>query len=318
MPTGSQLVLNRRTLPEGEPDLVMRPCAAARDLLIFTASAHGQSFYSFANARNVAMYQLEPDYFYPGHTFSGVGRYLLLRVVNAQPGARLELWLTASLRNAAGHTVPPAAAVGTRRVLFPIEGRGSARVFSPSLPLARIDGQDFVLLDLGRNGTLSDPKRTWIERLFGRGKGFLDPRFLTSYVRDVSLVSGAEYSHLVAPSALANFPADLADKALEYSGIYEDGWVGARSYAVLRGGPASTLSFRANVLPRPHGQRLTILVDGRVVLARPVQPGAIDIRVRVPASSLRRKIELRFAGEVPLEAPDTRHAAAHISFLGLS
>ena len=49
----------------------------------------------------------------------------------------------------------------------------------------------------------------------------LDPRSLTSYVRDVSLVTPAQYDRLRAPSAIRSIPADLANLNLEYSGIYE-------------------------------------------------------------------------------------------------
>ena len=73
----------------------------------------------------------------------------------------------------------------------------------------------------------------------------LDPRSLTSYVRDVSLVTPAQYGRLRAPSAIRSIPADLANLNLEYSGIYEDGWVARTSYAQLAGGPPGRLAIRA-------------------------------------------------------------------------
>ena len=42
LPTGSQLALNRRSLPEGSPDLGVLPCGSPRNLLAFIVSSLGQ------------------------------------------------------------------------------------------------------------------------------------------------------------------------------------------------------------------------------------------------------------------------------------
>ena len=117
----------------------------------------------------------------------------------------------------------------------------------------------------------------------------LDPRFLTSYVRDVSLVSNAEYDRLAAPSMIQSVPADLANPNLEYSGIFEDGWVGRESYAQLSGGPSGRLMIRADVLARRRGQRLQVLVNGKTLVSRRVAPGspALDLPLRPPRAGGR-------------------------------
>ena len=66
-------------------------------------------------------------------------------------------------------------------------------------------------------------------------------------------MSNAEYDRLAAPSTIQSIPADLANPNLEYSGIFEDGWVGRESYAQLSGGPSGRLMIRADVLARPAG-----------------------------------------------------------------
>jgi hypothetical protein len=144
----------------------------------------------------------------------------------------------------------------------------------------------------------------------------LDPRALTSYVRDVSLVSTAEYDALDAPRAIERFPEDLSDLGLEYSGLYEDGWVGRESYVHLAGGPAADLVLRADVLAGGGSQRLRVFVNGSRTDARKVAPGSLELRLRLPASEGRRKIELRWDVETPLAPPDRRSAAAHLRFLG--
>jgi len=314
LPTGSEVVINRRSLPEGSPSLVGMKCAAAHDLLGFVSSELGESFYLPEHRPNVSYYQLENDYFFPGAKLAGFGRYALFRVLGATGNARLELNLTMSLQHNGSNQLPPAAVVGTTRTSFPIVGRGSARVFSAPLRYQNIAGAPYILLDLGANGQLNKYPRVGLARLYGRSV-IIDPRFLTGYVRDVSLVSETEYRRLRPPQVLQHFPADLANQNLEYSGIYEDGWVGEGSYAVLAAGPAAELQLRASV-PRGAGKHLEVLVGGHIVASLPVMPGALNLRVPVPSSSVPRRVELRFAKTIRLKAPDLRPASALLSFLG--
>ncbi len=316
MPTGSQLVLNRRALPEGSRDLVALDCAKARNILVFVVSSVGQPFSIPATRSAVSFWQLEPDYFYPGHTFSGFGRYALFQILRPSSSVRLELNFSTSLIQNRSRRLPPVTAVGGGRVRFPVIGNGSAHVYSPPLRPQMIDGQPYVLLDMGENGGFPPVSRPGVTGLWERSIP-LDPRRLTSYIRDVSLVSGAQYRELRAPSMLDSFPADLTDRGLEYSGIYEDGWVGQDSYAMLAGGDPASLVVRAEVLQR-SGQHLRVLVDGHTVASRSVKGGSLQLGVPVPASRARRRVELIWSGDVALKAPDSRRAAARLDFLGLS
>ena len=78
---------------------------------------------------------------------------------------------------------------------------------------------------MGQAGSSPERPRHGIDNLWGESIAS-DPRSLTSYVRDISLVSDAEYRQLRAPTLLEEFPSALGNADLEYSGIYEDGWVG--------------------------------------------------------------------------------------------
>ncbi|MGD0455440.1 MAG: hypothetical protein ABSB69_17785 [Solirubrobacteraceae bacterium] len=314
LPSGTEIPLNRRTLPEGSPSLYWAPCSAAHNLLTFTNSKLGEPYYLSENRRTVGYYQLEADPYYPGRTFAGFGRYVLMRVYGPEHGARLELDFTTTLRQNGSNRLPSVAVVGSSRMPLPLVGRGSARVFSGPLQFQVIDGAPYVLLDAGEEGVRFHSKRTGLDGLYGSSIP-LDPRLLTSYVRNISLISEAEYSLLSPPSALSIFPTDLANEDLEYSGIYEDGWVAEDSYAVLAGGPAANLELRAGV-PPGAGKHLTALVDGRVVASVAAPPGLLNVSVHVPASSTSRRVELRFAKSIKLHAPDLRPASAHLIFLG--
>ena len=177
LPTGSELTINRLTLPEGSPLLKRESCTAARDQLAFTNSSLGNGYYAGGSFRSKSLWQAENDLFYPGHTFSGVGRYLLFRVLGPTAGMRLELNFTATLVHNGSNAIPTAAVVGDSRIRLPLVGRGSARVYSQPLRPQMIDGQPYVLIDFGRAGRPLAYPRSGLQGIFGQHVQ-IDPRFL--------------------------------------------------------------------------------------------------------------------------------------------
>jgi hypothetical protein len=316
LPTGSQTVLNRRMLPEGSPDLSFQDCAAVKNLLVFTVSNLGDSFFLPEDIRAVSLWQLEPDYFVRGKTMSGLGRYVLLELVRPTQNVRLTMDLTSSLRQDGSNLIPPASVLGDRRMRLPVVGRGSARVFSAPLRPRIIGGRPYVLLDMGVDGRFTPVPRPGLVGLWGKSVP-LDPRRLTAHVRDMSLVSAAEMEALPAPAEISSFPDDLADENLEYSGIYEDGWVAERSYATLSSTGSDNLVVKADVLPQ-KGQRLRVLVDGRVVASPTVSGPKLDLQIPIDPSKGRRRVELRWDSARPISEADKRPAAALLTFLGFT
>lgn len=314
VPSGTQSVLNRRSLPEGSPDIVARPCARLRNTLVFTSSRLGSGYYAFVHRQRVAFYPVERDGAFKGHTFSGFGRYVLLRIVRPAAAVRLEVDLSTTLMDT---TLPKAVLIGTHRVPLSMVGSGSARVFSPTFRPQVIDGEPYVLLDLGRDGRLIRDSRPGLESLYGTSVP-IDPRYLTAFVRDLSLVPDSQYRALRRPAALASFPTALADPNLEYSGIYENGWVAKDSYAVLAGGPAADLVIRAQVPPASEEQRLAVFLDGHRVAARRVAPGQLDFAVALPASEVPRRVDLRWrVASTKLPAPVLGPVSALLQYLGV-
>lgn len=314
LPTGTQIPVNRSALParEGE-DIVAQPCADVRNKLVFTASTLGWGFFAFSARNAVSFYPPEGDSFFAGRTYAAFGRYALFRVLQPARQVRVELALTTTNLQKA---LPPASVLGAARTKFPLVGIGSGRVFSAPVQMQMIGGSPYVLLDLGRNGALPRDQRPGLEGVYGRSVP-LDPRYLTAFVRNVSLVSEREYEQLRRPTSLSAFPAALENPNLEYSGVEENGFVGRDSYVVLAGGKAADLVVRAGVLAAPSGQRVQMIVNGKEVAARAVAAGPLSLRVHLPASSAPRRIELhwRFAPRLP--APDNRTVAAILQYVGV-
>jgi hypothetical protein len=316
-PTGTQVVLNRRLMPDGSRDLAAVDCAKAENLLIFVVSSRGQASTLPLNRNAVSFWQLEDDPAFPGRTFSGFGRYALLQIVNPSPTVRLELDFTRTYSPGSDGSfrLPPASVDASDRVSFPVVGEGAAHVFSPPVRPRVIGGQSYVLIDAGNPAELPTVRRSGLTGLWGRGIP-LDPRHLTSYVRNVSVVSESEYRRLRRPRFIGRIPADLGRRNQTYSGIFEDGWVGSRSYVDLAGGGRADLSLRADVLPTSARQRLVVRVNGIVVRTVSPKPGLLTLTMTVPASRGDRRVQLDWSQSAKLNAPDQRRVSARLVYIG--
>lgn len=319
-----QGIVNRRNTPNIDGALFRTlELAHASDLLIFASSEFGVPYYTSPENRfagRVSMFQQESDFFYPKSTMVSLGRDSLFRVVNPSSKFRLVLEYTASLNGDGESRIPPISVVGVERTFVAAEGRGSARLFSPVIQPQRIGGGSYVLLDLGRSGFRFPNRRTGLMALYGTHIP-LDLRVIVGFGRDISALSEEEYEDMAAPEGVANFPADLLNKGLEYSGIYEDGWVAESSYVILEQkvdrSPLLVRLTVPSIAGRLASSRLIVLMDGSEVARESLT--ARESTFTIPGGIVgKHRVELVFDGVVKLPAPDTRPVSAMIRSIGFS
>lgn len=327
------------------------PVAEARNHLVFVASEMGMPYWAGGGRARYALYQLENEpTFFRGSTMAGVGRHLLFQVLNPSESVRVVVELTSSYRSDGANALPPAYAVGDRRLPVGLVGRGSARVVSPPLRPQVINGMAYVALDLGEDGKQFPTPRTGLMNLYGTDVS-TDRRRLVGFVRDVSVVSEEQYRAMAPPVSLENFGCkwyqlsqhDLRKADVEYSGLYEDGWVAERAFVRLAQ-PAAPSRVVARGVAAPQADPATerwaeLVVDGQAVDRRRIKPELyFELSAPVPppdvwaASSsgvstssspaaagggrAPRRIEVRFSQVEPLRAPDNRPVAARMEFIG--
>jgi hypothetical protein len=316
-----QSAFNRWRLRDICPDASFSaiPLKQARNYLVFIRSELGQHYYAFTTASNIALYQLEPDYFYSGQSMIGIGRYLLFEAINPSATVRIVLEMTKSIQGDGENKLPPAMVIGEERLPFGIAGRGSMRRYSPPIIPQKIDGHDYVLIDMGQEGQYYSEVRTGLMSLYGADVR-RDPRPLVGYARDIALVTEEEYTQMQPPAALSVFPKDLANRTLEYSGIYEDGWLSEDVFLRLQQPKnARELVIRGTV-PLIDAQEfvtdVVVLLDGQEVTQQTLKSGALEIRVPSPKGAGPRQVELRFSKMQRLSGGDSRPVTVSIRFIG--
>ena len=316
--TGVNSVFNRRHLGEQAAPVLLKAYPDVSNHLVFMQSDLGQHYYTYTVRRRIALYQIEADPYNPGRTMAGVGRHLLFRVVNPGAGTRLALDLTTSFKGDGENRLPPAVVIGASSVPLPLVGRGSARVCSAPVTPRTIGGSAYLALDMGVEGAIVPVLRRGLMALYGRDV-LLDSRYVVGFARDISLVNAADCEAVAPPRALARFPGDLGDPALEYSGIFEDGWVSGHAYVQLARPPGGgTLRLRGRGSPALLGviaPQLTVSLDGRAVAHETVLRD-FAVEIPVPPGAGRVRVDLQTPGESRLPAPDSRLIAFRLRFIG--
>lgn len=315
----SQSIFNRWQvkIPTTE-NFALQPLNTVTNWLMFISSLRGKHFY-LGEQNTTSFFQLEPDWFYPGQTFAGMGRYSLFRVINPSQTFRVAMSITASLQGDGQNLLPNPIAIGAERQPLPVTGRGSARVFSPPLTSQLIAGQPYLSIDMGALGQQFADRRSGVARLYGNDFT-TDSRKIVGFVRDISLVSEADYQHRNLPARLEKFPLDLANPDLDYSGFYEDGWISESAFVSLDQ-PSNTSQFilqgSVYALNNPSFRtELKLLLDGQEVARKVLSPGEFAFAVRLASPPGRHRIDLRSSHIQSLPGSDRRPTAFQVKFLG--
>lgn len=344
--TAKHSAFNRRHHLRDDPrrNFYVLPVAGATNHLIFIASERGMPYWAGGGRARYALFQLEKEpTFFRDSTMAGVGRHLLFQVLSPSETVRLVLELTSSHRADGDNALPAgAAAVGARRRSMGLIGRGSARVVSPPLRPQVINGLAYVALDLGEEGKQFPTPRAGLMNLYGTDVS-TDRRRLVGFLRDVSALSEAQYRSMALPTHIEHFgfkwyqavSHDLRKPDVEYSGLYEDGWVAEQAYTRLAE-PRRACRVIARGVAAPLADPATerwgeLLVDGVTVDRRRLEGGlSFELSADMPARSsppessssdrgaagTPRRVELRFSQVERLQAPDNRPVAARMEFIG--
>jgi hypothetical protein len=253
---------------------------------------------------------IQGDPFFPAATFVASGRYISFQVLNPSP--RVRVLLAGSATAIAGEqTLQTVSVVGDKRVSVPLTGQGSARVVSEPVSVQHVWDSNFLMLDLGNPTPPPESKNPFM----------WDPRRISLYVRDVSLLTEEEYAAMRPPEGVKTFPDGLTEKTLEYSGCAEEGSVGRQSWFRLTSpGPAAALVVRGK-LPKAPG--LTALKNELVVRWNGAELGRASInadefewRAPAPVAAGAGKLELEFARAYSSPPALPRSVSAKLTSLG--
>lgn len=294
-----------------------------RNRLVFIHSELGPHYYSSARFK-AAFFQREREPVTGGSVyFHGTGRYNLFRVVRPSEKIRLVVDFTRTPLGGDRYPLPKAAKViGKEDYSLGFVGYGSARVVSPPIEPETFEQQAYLTVDFGEKALPILKRKTGLMRLWG-DRFNLDDRRLVGFTRDISLITEAEYQQLQRPSRIADFPRDLSRyPGLEYSGLFEDGWVGPDSYFKLAAShPGQVVYFKGYIPDTPvyrtRGLDLTISINDKPTEIVNLKTGEFTLTRLVREPAAVTTIRLQFSGSMPYGDSDTRYLSAFVRELSV-
>lgn len=286
---------------------------------IFVHSSKGAHYYS-GNRKNAAFFQNENDIFPPG-MFASMGRYLLLQTPSQNEDSKFLIDITATLQKKRGSTLPIVLLNGDQdhKIQADFVGRGSGRLYVDKLPTTQIMGNQYTLIDFNVPVESFPNKPTLPSFLYGNDI-LVDMRKIAVFARALRSVSIDEYNKLIPPASLSSFPADLKNVALEYSGIYEDGWMSEESFFKLKRANSASYLIVIGSVPyikdKAFQTTVTIKLNGQEVATKKVGLGDFQIDVPVQPKNEISKVDILYGSTQTLPGADGRVAAGLLKFVG--
>ncbi len=310
-----------RIPPAAQPQSFFKliPAEDVRNHLVFMHSGRGNHYY-LGDRNRISLYQPEADPFTTLQDMTGLGRFMLLRV--ERPDEEFYLRISASKTfMGRGHTAwsPGSRVLGEHDVPLAFSGHGAVnRIVGPIRPVMR-DGAAYIAIDFNETPFQFPSKRGGLQSLYNTNVP-LDSRKLVGYGRDISALSPAQFADLQRPTKLTQFPNDiLFARGLEFSGIYEDGWLSPKSEFVLGGGGptawARVRGFVPNLPGDPLGSGTMKLQLPSGTVEVPAAIGSFDWLVPIGADDPAARIGFQFTADAPLPHGDDRPVGAKLDWL---
>ena len=289
-----------------------------KDHLIFVHSFLSPHYYSSARFR-AAFFQREPEPYSDGEMyFHGTGRFTLFRIMNPSPNLRMIIDFSRTSLGRSREKLPDKAILaGDRDYKLPFVGFGSARIVSPIFKPEYYEKEAFITLDFNDVALPIEKEKTGLMLLYGR-KYNLDDRRLVGFTRDISVITQEQYEALPRPTKIANFPTDLYRyKGLEYSGLYEDGWMADDAYLKLGAShPGQVLRFKGFVPDIPKfktdGVNVTISINNTPTEIVNLKAGEFDLPRLIKEASAITTISLHFSDSEKYGDDDPRKVSAFV------
>jgi hypothetical protein len=297
------------------------PYQNVRNWLVFIPSSLGPDYYY--ERFGASFYQPELDPYRPGSFMSSVGRFFLVQVVHPTDKLRVRVSLTRSILGSNRLALPTTATIqGESLARLPFLGDGSGNVYSEAITPLIKDGQPYLAIDFGLSPSAFPNKKAGLMRLYNR-EFSIDHRRLVGFSRDISAISDEEYQHLQRPRKIEGFPSDLlSNTGLEYSGIYEDGWISRTSFVKL--GPSTKgesviIEGMVPMLDKLGNGALTVKaqINDAPPEIRALKPGNFRLAAPIGVPEPVTKLRLEFSDSASLPGGDGRSVAALVRSISI-
>jgi hypothetical protein len=317
-----ELSLFNKLHPRGSAPLQLfrkQTVAETQNLLVFVHSSRGHHYF-LGDRQVISFFQQEQDTLAKTGDFNGIGRFLLLRVEKPTDPLYLRFSGTKTVLGRDNTAWSKVAAVeGATTTPLRLVGNGAVnRIVGPLRPVW-VDGAAYIALDFHQTPIAFPFKRYGLQALYNTYIS-IDYRRLIGFGRDISALSPDEYVALERPRRVASFPRDLTSATgLEFSGIFEDGWVSPEAEFTLGEAQPGDVVRLKGYIPQLPGQTAdaawSVSVNGGAPTRLDAGIGSFDWLFPVAQPAKMTRISLRFTSASALPAGDDRPVGAKLDLI---
>lgn len=291
--------------------------------LVFINSENAPIYYDPDSMQSKNTYfSPEPNPMIPGEYTQAFGNKLLLQVVNPQPNARLLIDLSSTVFPQYMRRIPKISILGqSNGEMIPI-GSGSARLEIPFVKPKIINGLNYIEVNFDQILKPFPISRSGLANLYGTNVK-LNPRKIAALVSNLSLINTKSENSSLIPSHVSQFPKDITNSRLLYSGAYEDGWMSKDFYFKLKFPGDSRLKFSGYVpmleTTKNFMTEMHVYLNGEKITSRKLKVGYFDLILPLDSKLQKdsiNEIRFHFSDVQILPKPDGRPASVFLSYLG--
>ena len=316
-------IFNNQARKSGNNDWKFELKNNLENYLIFTSSEKGEGYFG-ANRDSIGLYEPESDPMQPNTFMQALGRRLVAQVVSPTNGAHLIFSLSSTLLPQHDRKLPAVALNRDTGLKLPIVGRGSARIEVKNFTTEEVNGRDYLQFLFLHEPKLFPQTGNRITQLYGKDIP-IDTRFISTFGKNISLVTRESFNQKKAPSFIGNVSEALRKDNLFYSGVYEDGWVAEDSYFVLDSRNSRKLLVEGTIPYVGNSNFKTfvsVYLNDRLLTSRKIGVGnfSLDLDlggVQISPNS-RERVTLGFSSTQRLGGTDGRPVSALITQIGFS
>jgi hypothetical protein len=296
-----------------------------KDRLVFVHSELSPHYYSSARFR-AAFFQREAEPMSNGDAFfHGTGQYNVFHIVNPSPDLRVMIDFSRTALGGGRSLLPKnAIVIGDDDYHIPFVGSGSARIITQVIKPEYYEGQAYITIDFKEEAKLIVKEKTGLMRWYGLHYA-LDDRRLVGFTRDISVLTDEQYRAVPRPAKISKFPDDLRNnKGLEYSGIYEDGWLGRDAYFKLGHSHTGQVLLFKGYIPditrfRELGVDTTISINDKPTEVVNLKAGYFTIARLIKEPADITSISLHFSdAQIYNTEKDKREVTAYVKEISIS
>ncbi len=234
---------------------------------------------------------------------------LQFEVLGDSENPALLLEMSSSLVPQKQNKIPEIKLVSRTNNSFEVVGKGSTRLISNLLQFSSTKQRHFLQLSFKESGMPFEKRRmSLFDELVNKNISFENRKVIT-FLQKATILDREEYFKNYSVKEIKNFPDDIVETKILYSGLYEDGWSSESFYVIFKNSKSSELVIEGSVPLISNSKfktKLEVYINDTFTYSKPIGLGDFKLKLPTRAETEFVKVDIKFSNYQELFEPDGR------------